>query len=1368
VNRARQVLQTPTPATRAFSMRSFSTPSFKTPSFAILALSLLAFSVLAFSAAGPAAAAVAPEGGQAAYDLPLKALDLESYHSASIDADRSQVENALARKYGGTWTVYSWNPQSRTASEMYGSGVDLTGALTSSDDVKSQAERVIRDNPTAFKADLAGLKFKEVTSAPQVTDSPDGIRRVGKWAAHYQQVYHGIDVVGGNVHMTFTDTGRLFAMGSTYYQDISVDWTPTLSADRAKEIARNSLPFNAATDSVETAVNLLILPVPLTETQVEHHLVWEARVYTAEPLGLWITDVDAHSGQILQRTNDADFVLFFGSEVGQVERTAFCDGSHQEAFPYVHVAIFGVGDTYADANGNWVYPSGGFGAVTLYSRLYSPYVDVQNMQGSYAGQFATIFPDVPYQVNFTNANSRADERDVYITVQDLHNFFETFAPGFGFTNQMVTAQVNINNSCNAYYLGNAIHFYQAGGGCANTGQMMDIVAHEYGHGVQEAILGGQGNEGLGEGNGDVLAFLTSMNSVIGRGWYNCAGGGIRDCNNTLKYPGDVVGQEIHNAGRVIAGFHWDAMQDQIADYGSWGRYSTAWDWHWGRVLQHPMTQPAQVLATFIANDDDGNLSNGTPQFSSYCMAATRHGFTCPSVTLPLASTGCDTYYQSPQGFSMNQQNNYWTVAGVSPSPGDDKDMYVYTAGYGTLLASSTGTVGTDFVVGDFNHTPVGVYQPYVTYGGATTPYVTEWDSGPDAITLGTDIFGSVGGGGGICGLVKAWDVFLTAGQTYAFGLLNAGGSADMRMSLFRNPASAPYWAGRSASVLELQAGSSSLYTAPASDWYGVVVFNNSPGSPTGYYYLRVQDAPVAMSSAACQTWNTSPRMFGFYQGFAYWTGVAVNPGTLDDKDIAVYADPGGAGTLLASSTGTVGTDFVVGDFNHNAAGTYYSRVSYGAVNASYVTEWDSGQDVVYVGTDVTGSVGGGSGGCGLIQVSDIYLNAGQQVRFLLLTGGSADIRMSLFRNPSDSPYWAGRGWSEFEVGNAEGHTYTAPASDWYGVVVFNNSPGAPAGSYTLRVRDLPAAMTDATCLTSSPVPQLYSITQSIPYWTAVAINPSGADDKDVWVYDNPDGLASPLAYSAGTVGTDYVIGDFNHNPYGTYYPMATYGASPANYVVDWDGGMDIFPIGPQYAGSVGGGDGTCGLVKVWDVWLEAGNTYHVVLTSAGAADVRVALFRNPASAPYWAGRYNAEFEAQPGGTPYDYTAPASDYYGLVVFNASPDSPPGTYTLRFTNPAGVGEEEVVLGKPGITFQNPYRSGSPMMLRAAADGTVARVDVYNVQGRRVRTLFDESVGKAGRQLTWDGRTDEGVKLASGIYFVNVQIGSTSMKKTLVMLK
>ena len=49
------------------------------------------------------------------------------------------------------------------------------------------------------------------------------------------------------------------------------------------------------------------------------------------------------------------------------------------------------------------------------------------------------------------------------------------------------------------------------------------------------------------------------------------------------------------------------------------------------MLQHPTTQPDQVLATFIADDDDGNLANGTPHYDAFCVAATNHGFTCPEI-----------------------------------------------------------------------------------------------------------------------------------------------------------------------------------------------------------------------------------------------------------------------------------------------------------------------------------------------------------------------------------------------------------------------------------------------------------------------------------------------------------------------------------------------------------------------------------------------------------------------------------------------------------------------------------------------------------------------------------------------------------------
>jgi hypothetical protein len=156
-----------------------------------------------------------------------------------------------------------------------------------------------------------------------------------------------------------------------------------------------------------------------------------------------------------------------------------------------------------------------------------------------------------------------------------------------------------------------------------TGEIQSVLHHEFGHGVQDHILGYQGDQGMGEGNGDILANLLTRESHIGRGFFegNCTSG-IRNSLNTLQYPDDVVGHGVHDAGRVIVGFHWDFMMGLWDAYREdLGTMMAGERWHYSRVLYHPTDQPAQVLATFMADDDDGNLDNGTPHYDYLCIAA---------------------------------------------------------------------------------------------------------------------------------------------------------------------------------------------------------------------------------------------------------------------------------------------------------------------------------------------------------------------------------------------------------------------------------------------------------------------------------------------------------------------------------------------------------------------------------------------------------------------------------------------------------------------------------------------------------------------------------------------------------------------------
>ncbi len=565
---------------------------------------------------GTAAAVLPPD--QSGFDLPLPAFNLAGYRSAETEAGGVASTGALRQAFGGEWKVWSWNPQTNTPHYIYGTGAQVAPTFASADEAVTKALDLVRSNPAVFRANAANLRLD---AAP---------RALGKQAVHFQQTYHGLDVYGGKVVLTFTEGGRLFVVGSDYYDGITVNPNPSIPANVAIDIAQRSLaPAQSEVTSFEP--KLMVLPVPVSETSVDYRLVWQVKVRTEEPLGIWVTSVDAQSGEIVWRYNDICFVDYVGTTHGLVQRFSYCDGQSTEIMPYLRIQVTGLSPVYADARGDWTVPYSGTEARSVTADLYSPYVDLNNIAGAEGTFTGAATPGVSLDVAFSNGNSQKDEKDVYRAVNDIHDFFLAFDPTYSYTNTRMTANVSRGSTCNAYWDG-TINFYIEGGGCANTGEIMGVVHHEFCHGITNNLIGGQGTEGIGEGNSDILSNLMTRDPIIGRGFYldNCASG-IRNSQNTLQYPADLNGS-IHHDGQIIAGFQWDAWMDlesrippeQALDIA-------ATNWHFGRVLQHPTSQPDQVLATFIADDDDGNLGNGTPHYESYCLGATNHSFDCPEI-----------------------------------------------------------------------------------------------------------------------------------------------------------------------------------------------------------------------------------------------------------------------------------------------------------------------------------------------------------------------------------------------------------------------------------------------------------------------------------------------------------------------------------------------------------------------------------------------------------------------------------------------------------------------------------------------------------------------------------------------------------------
>jgi len=619
-------------------------------------------------------------------------------------ADRGAIFSAaMTEIYGGRWHAQGYNASTGKPRWVYGSGPSVTAAITSKSDLGPASRSVLEQVSTTLAFDDQELRL---------TDTPHA---AGKWAAHYQQTYMGVDVWDAQVSLVFSDRGGLMAIGSQYRQGIDIDPVPAFGAAAAVEAARSNLPFPTEFDQENGDPQLLVLPVPVSAWEEEYHLVWRVRLRSDEPMGLWVTHIDAHDGSVVWQYNDVRRE-YSGSTVSTVQDDTYCLGSENQPMPYLRVTGAGVGNVTTDVDGNWSFPGSG-GSIGVTADLYGPYVDLNNYAGGEAAYSGTAQDGVPLQVVFDAGNSRQDERDVFDGVNDVHDFFETIDPGFGYANQRMTAYVGRTDGyCpgNAWWNG-TINFCEAGSGYANTGEIQNVVQHEFGHGVNDYILGQQGSTGMGEGNSDILANLMSQESIIGLGFFtgDCSSG-IRNSDNTLVYPDNVVGQSIHFAGQVIAGFNWDAMVFMQGDLGDdEGAFIAASNWHLGRVLMHPTTMPNQVFATFLADDDDGNLDNGTPHYAYYAQAAVNHGFTPPPVTVGVFITHTpmgDTTDKGPFDievsitsteaaltpeelqFVWRAQGGNWTETTLTPNGGDNF--------LGSIPMQTGGDVDYYFTAGD--------------------------------------------------------------------------------------------------------------------------------------------------------------------------------------------------------------------------------------------------------------------------------------------------------------------------------------------------------------------------------------------------------------------------------------------------------------------------------------------------------------------------------------------------------------------------------------------------------------------------------------------------------------------------------------------
>lgn len=82
-------------------------------------------------------------------------------------------------------------------------------------------------------------------------------------------------------------------------------------------------------------------------------------------------------------------------------------------------------------------------------------------------------------------------------------------------------------------------------------------------------------------------------------------------------------------------------------------------------------------------------------------------------------------------------------------------------------------------------------------------------------------------------------------------------------------------------------------------------------------------------------------------------------------------------------------------------------------------------------------------------------------------------------------------------------------------------------------------------------------------------------------------------------------------------------------------------------------------------------------------------------------------------------------------------------------------------------NPFNPSTVIRFTLAKEAPT-RLEVYDPMGRRVRTLVDARLPRGSHRVAWDGRDDQGRRLASGLYLYRLHSGSFSGIKKMLLLR
>jgi hypothetical protein len=393
---------------------------------------------------------------------------------------------------------------------------------------------------------------------------------LGTHHVQFRQTYQGVPVYGSEIVVSLHDArGVVTALTSEYKPGIELATNvPALAPDAAEQFAVAHLSPDG-TVSFGPFSELVV-----HSSEGAHRLAYRVTFVLADPRGDWEVFVDAHTGELFSVRDRMAYAEADGS--GLVFHP---DPITTGEVPYGTPGYVDNGDSTSPELDSericlplfdiWHLPSGDYRLTGRYTAIFdfpgadgAPFVDTPPASG-----FDRADPD---SFNWTRDELGFEAATVYAHITLVQHWLQVL--GFDDVNNMLDPAdphglAGWPNPDNSMY-SPTVDAFAFGQGGVDDGEDAGVIAHEYGHAIQEAQVPGWGrfHEGaaMGEGFGDYLAgsYAASIGTYLenwvmkwdGPFWSGMPGG--RRLDSAKSYPDSLV-FEPHDDGEIWSACLWE-------------------------------------------------------------------------------------------------------------------------------------------------------------------------------------------------------------------------------------------------------------------------------------------------------------------------------------------------------------------------------------------------------------------------------------------------------------------------------------------------------------------------------------------------------------------------------------------------------------------------------------------------------------------------------------------------------------------------------------------------------------------------------------------------------------------------------------------